>query len=566
MPSTICLDNIKKEPPPYNRSCTDAGCRKVAAAIQQFCTARQLQDGAPVLTYDDNLLGPGQGGFCYCCCACFCYSTLVEKSPGVFVPAQQVRKDDLILAAGLGLQWAPRRVTFDAGFLTGGTIDFVHHLRVEYPQEPSGFREMTVTQDHLFLRADGKLIAVQDIAAGDLLRRADGGQARVLLRVNGSYAGGIRSIELGPFVNGDLTGHLMNSFGIVSADYAVQAAYASGEISAGLVVADADIAPRSAAADRASGEAQALAGFLADPAQWPEGFRPAAGPLVNVPVGARGFFTQAQAEILAGALEFDSPNNTVASAMAEYLFDVAGAFYPGVTCILDWGNDLPNAYTFRQRDQQFIVINGGMARIKVLNRNGMALILACQIAHAQGRYCTGEADYHGVADVMRLMWNAELFAATYLAAVAQLEEIFATLPTGTTLDTCIEPTTKCRLAAYRAGFALAPVPECAAGPRDPFGLRDAVAAADLDTVTLSFTEMVEEITATRRANYKLSGEARVISAAIEPDDPAAVTLGVAGLEAGTSYRVTVTNVQSATGRTLDKDTGTATFTTPADQA
>jgi hypothetical protein len=483
------------------------------------------------------------------------------------VPAQQVRRDDHILAAGLSLQWAPRRVTFDAGFLTGAAIDFVHHLRVEYPQEPSGFREMTVTQDHLFLRADGKLVAVQDIAAGDLLRRADGGQARVLLRVNGSYEGGIRSIELGPFVNGDLNGHLMNSFGIVCADYAVQAAYASGEINAELVVADADLAPRSAAGDRASGEAQALASFLADPAQWPEGFRPAAGrPLVNVPAGARGFFTRPQAEVLAGSLEFDSPNNAVASAMVEYLFDVASAFYPGVTCVLDWGNDLPNAYTFRQRDQQFIVVNGGLARIKLLNRNGMALIVAAQVAHTLGHYCTAEADYYGVADVMRLMWNAELFAATYLAARAQLEEVFAFLPPGPTLDACLEPATSCRLEAYQAGFALARVPECARGPRDPFGLREAVAAADLDTVTVFFTEMVEEITATRRANYKLSRQARVISAAVEVDDPAAVTLGVTGLEPGTSYHLTVTHVQSATGRILDGDAGTTTFTTPTEKA
>src|SRR5262249_42019589 len=155
--------------------------------------------------------------------------------------------------------------------------------------------------------------------------------------------------------------------------------------------------------------------------------------------------------------------------------------YPGVTCILDWGSDLPNAYTFRQHDQQFIVINGGMARIKLLNRNGMALILACQVAHTLGRYCTAEADYHGVADALRLMWNAELFAGTYLAAVEQLEAIFAVLPPGTTRDACLEPATSCRLEAYRAGFALAPVPECARVPRDPFGLREAVAAADLDT-------------------------------------------------------------------------------------
>ena len=101
MPSSNCLDNIQKEPPPYNRACTDAGCRKVFEGTQAHCDGKKLRDGTPVMSYDDNLLGPGKGGICYCCCSCLSYSTLVEKSPGVFVPAQQVRKDDLILAAGL---------------------------------------------------------------------------------------------------------------------------------------------------------------------------------------------------------------------------------------------------------------------------------------------------------------------------------------------------------------------------------------------------------------------------------------------------------------------------------
>src|ERR1022692_4138240 len=156
MPSANCLENIRKEPEPYNRACTPAGCQKVFSGTQSHCQGKKLQDGTPVMSYDDNLDGPGKGGICYCCCSCLTYGTLVEKTPGNYVPAQQVKKGDYILAAGLGLQWAPRQVTFDVGFLTSGAVDFVHTLRVQYPQEPSGFRELTVTQDHLFLRADGK--------------------------------------------------------------------------------------------------------------------------------------------------------------------------------------------------------------------------------------------------------------------------------------------------------------------------------------------------------------------------------------------------------------------------
>jgi hypothetical protein len=563
MPSANCLENIRKEPEPFNRACTPAGCQKVFDGTQSHCQGKKQQDGTPVMSYDDNLFGPGKGGICYCCCSCVAYGTLIEKTVGHYVPAEQVKKGDHILAAGLTLQWAPKQVTFDVGFLTAGAIDFVHVLRVEYPQEPSGFRELTVTQDHLFLRADGKLIAVQDINAGDQLRRADGGQAGVIFRVNGSYTGGIHSIELGPFVGNDLDGHLINCFGIVSTDYSVQAAYASGDQAVSeLIVGDDLLAARTADEQRASGDPDALAAFLDDQGQWPQGFVPAGGSLVNIPKNARSFFTAGQAGILLAELEFDSPTNLVASSMVDYLFSIAATFYPDPTYILDWDNDLPNAYAFRRREQTFIVINGGLARIKLLNRNGMALVLGAMIAHTLGSYCVGEADYYGVADVMRLMWNAELFGNAYVAATQQIGEIFAELPdNGTNVDTCAEPSTSCRLSAYRAGLMLAPVPECARGDRDPFGLRAAIAADDLDSVTLFFTEMVEEITGSRKANYKLTGGARVVSAAVEVTDPAAVRLGVARFEPDTEYTVTASNVTSATGRPLAGDATTAQFRT-----
>jgi hypothetical protein len=561
MPAPNCVENIRKEPPPFNVPCTDAGCKKVFSGIQAHCDGCKLRDGTPVLSYDDNLNGPGKGGICYCCCSCFAYGTPIEKTPGNYVRAEQVKKGDFILAAGLSLQWAPRQVMFDLGFLTGGQVYFMYTLRIGYPEEPAGFRDLTVSLDHLFLRTDGKLIAVQDINAGDRLRRADGGEAPVILRVNGGFEGGIHSVEMGPFENNDLNGHLINSFGIVSADYAVQAAYASGDTAVtALMVSDDDLPPVSQ--QGASGEPDVLAAFLADPEQWPPGFVPSGGTLINIPRNARDFFTSAQAEILLAELEFDPPSNLVASAMVDYLFAVASAFYPDLVYILDWDNNLPNAYAFRQREQSYIVINGGLARIKHVNRNGVALVLATMIAHSLGKYCVAEADYYGVADVMRLMWNGEMFGNTWIAATEQIGKVFEHLPdSGTGTDPCREPSTSCRLQSYRAGLMLAEVPECARGHRDPFGLREAVAAEDLDSVTLFFTEMVEEITGSRKANYKLSGGARVVSAAVERTDPAAVKLGVARLEAESEYTVTVSNVTSVTGRSLADDANKATFTT-----
>lgn len=566
MPSPNCLQNIAKEPPPYNIPCTPAGCQKVFEGIKAHCEGQKLADGTPVISYDDNLYGPGKGGICYCCCSCLSYGTLIERAPGDFVPAEKVIKGTSILAAGMSLQWAPRQVTADVGFVINGTADFLHTVRYEWPQEASGFRDLIVTQDHLFLRADGKLIAAQDIQGGEMLRRADGGEARVILRTGGSQASAVHTIELGEFKDNNLDGHLMNTFGLVTTDYSVQAAYAQGQPMAELMVTDSDVGVMTTAQQRASGDADALTAFLDDPSAWPEGFVPSGGgSLINIPKNARSFFTAAQAEILLTNLEFDSPNNMVAASMVQYLFDIASAsaFYPALKYILDWDNDLPNAYAFRKRDQTFLVITGGLARIKILNRNGVGLVLASMIAHTQGHYCVGEADYHATADVLRLMWNAELFANTYITSVQQMEEVFSYLPdSGTVTDRCREPSTSCRISAYRAGFMLAPVPDCAKGPRDPFGLRSAQSSDDLYTVTLTFTEAVEEISGTRKANYKITPGARVISAAIDRLDETVVNLGVTGLEPGTQYQVKVSNVMSATDQPIAKDADSATFTTP----
>lgn len=567
MPDPNCLENIRKKPEPWNRVCTPAGCQKVFEGIKEHCQG--MPPGEAVMSYDENLLGPGKGGICYCCCSCLSYGTLIEVTPNVWQRAELIKKGDHILAAGPSLKWEPKQVTFDTGFLAKGRIDFMHTLRYTYPEEPAGFRDLVVTQDHLFLRSDGKLVAVQNIGEGALLRRADGREARVVFRTVGAFVGGIHTLELGPFVNNDLNGHLMNTFGLVTSDYSVQAAYASGDPAvAELMVSDDDIAVMTTAQQRASGDADELAAFLDDPSQWPEGFVPADGrSLVNVPANARGFFTGPQAEILENRLDFDSPNNLTASSMVVYLFTVARAFFPDVTYILDWDNDLPNGYAFRRRDQTFVVINGGLARIKVLNRHGAGLVLANLIAHTQGLYCVGEADYHAMADVLRQIWDAELFANTYIASVQQMEEIFRHLPDdGTVTDPCQEPAVSCRLSAYRAGFMLAPVPDCAKGPSDPFGLRSAQASDDLDNVSLIFTEMVEEITGSRKSNYKLTHGARVVSAAIDRLDPTVVSLGVTGLKPGRQYQVTVSNVVSATGHEIAKDANSATFTTPDEPA
>jgi hypothetical protein len=128
--------------------------------------------------------------------------------------------------------------------------------------------------DHLFLLANGTLRPVQRLSPGDRLRGADGGVAEVVAAVAGTASLRWAGIELGAFDGVDLDGHLLNTAGLVSADFAVQVAYFTGHLDPKLLAAPTHADPQPLVGSAAYRSLHGAAIEGAAPPAWPAGFTP----------------------------------------------------------------------------------------------------------------------------------------------------------------------------------------------------------------------------------------------------------------------------------------------------
>ena len=219
---------------------------------------------------------------------------------------------------------------------------------------------------------------------------ASGTTARVIFCAPGSLRTNIESIQMeGTFDGKNLAGHLINETGLVTADYKVQVFYEAERIHPS-VMFDGNANAASArpkvgsAAYNAKHKSAALDKFLADPGAWPEGFEPILKPLVNIPISAHGFLTQAEAEELAESQDIvNSPSVGTQLVLATFRYMRSGGD-KNVTYIFDPNNLLPNAYAFVREQQRFVVVTAGLARVKGLYWQGMSVIVSTRSYFEEG--------------------------------------------------------------------------------------------------------------------------------------------------------------------------------------
>ena len=546
----VCLNTIQKN------GWTLCDWNKVCLPLQEFidgyCGAKEKAPGTPVPQIQD-------GKVCYCCCSCFSQDTPIMISEGVFAPIQDISTGDSILAAGPDLKWEPTTVTFRDSIGPNLTFNFMYILQYTYPVGDEQARTMIVTTDHLFLMEDGKLRAVQTLVAGDRLRRADGNISEVLFALRGSYVGSLHSMSLGEFT-GDLKGHLVNSNGIVSSDYAVQLAYASDALDSKLI------------SERPTNEVFSLrsnaaaVAFVNDRSLWPSGFvADAIDSQFNIPAGAHRFLTQEQAEDVLKNGKFSTPANLVALSQAEYLYSVYGVLGPDLLFLNDWNNELPNAYSWVAAGQRIVVLTGGMLRLYGLSTEGLALILAHMVATQSGSECVGEADYEATFDYFRTFWPDTLYGVMIPPALTQIQALFDLVNPDNRggEPQCYNPSLECRMQAFSNGVSMMPVPDCAL-PEKEFGVESARANKVRNRVTVTFSGAANPPSAGTAENYTIQsldpriGGVLVEAAKLRVPVDKIVDLTVSGMKRG-KYRLTVANVLSATDQPLTPDKTTADF-------
>ena len=162
----------------------------------------------------------------------------------------------------------------------------------------------------------------------------------------------------------------------------------------------------------------------------------------------------------------ESAGNTYPARAVLYLFNLLRGLYPDIDFILDWENSLPNAYSWAQWGRRTVVITGGMARLKDLRRDGLAIVVSAMIAYQfPDVRCVGEADYTAIALVMHDLWDGDLFVSVLRSGLPAIEKIFSYIsPDHSQPDPdnpCQVPGIACRLDSYNAGRSSLPMPECA---------------------------------------------------------------------------------------------------------
>lgn len=464
MPTQKCVDNVNNAVPPGNVWCGDDLCAQIAQTVDGHCNANGYRPDDPWLLY-------AEGRWCSCCCTCYGYDTPIEVKPGIFQFVQTINSGDTILAAGLALNWQPAMVSSASGMHTDGPSYPILNVVYHYDND---LRLLQVTDDTLFLMTSGKLKSASALVPGDGLKRADGGEAEVAGPVTNALAVGVHSIELGPFDGVNLDGHLMNSHGVVTADFSVQRVYGAGGFNnEQLVIKEAFAAEALEAGteeyltkfppDKEFLAAVEAAGIHLNPlALAPP------RPLITIPQSARGLFRPAQArDIREGAPKFSS-TNTFRINMAEKLISMARSSSENVTMLIDWDNNMPNAHAWTQLRQSFIVLTGGLLRIKLLTEAGLSLALSQMLAHHAGIKCVGEAAYTAVNAGMRQIWLPGLFPTMCERAVAEMTEVFKFVDSKDAQEDprnlCERPSLDCILKSYFAAMGMQPLPECA-GPR-----------------------------------------------------------------------------------------------------
>jgi hypothetical protein len=578
-----CLKNAQQIDPKATL-CAQWVCEQntTAAQVAKFCHCQSpypppppgqpCPHGAntPVVVFDTPT------STCFCCCSCFAYGTPVATAPGQYRAIETFAVLDPVLAAGGDLQWKELTVEFSNGVLPhsehGKTMMTVYYGDVAAP------RSLVVTPDHVFLLASGKLKRAEMLVPGtDQLVDPQGNPVALLAKETGGWFGGVHHIATTKTVAVSLEGHLLDSNGVVTGDWAVQIADLEGGALGGILdhaegaPVDTTDAFMEAHPHLGSNRFAAVAAPELDLQEARPGkFRPYGQRMLEVPEDACTFISRRQAQsILANPTAPQRPVTSIAGQDAAwYLFRLYGAFYPDVHFELVWDELLPNAYSWETFGVKIVVLSGGLVRTPGISFSGLALVLAHEIGHLYGgpplvpdtEYsCEGQADYAATSAVMRGSFYASQYPATVSSAVEEIRGFFdlidPKLREGKPGATCNGISTDCRLDAMVAGMMMTALPACAGGPGvDYLVVESAVAShgeGEKDTqVRVSFNVDVNPATVEELRHWVFTPAAELVSAQVDGEDGAVVQL-VAQLDPATEYRLTVANVLSSDGLSIE---------------
>ncbi len=539
------------------KDCTSAHCSAQQGNVNDICKEEGWPVGHKVLVCDTT------GYCCNCTCSCADFGTPVQVSAHDYKAIEQVLVTESVYAAGTNLQWSEVVVEFSNGTDANAVTPGVYEI---------GYGDsltIVVTPSHLFLMPNGKLKrADRLVPQQDVLMTPTGATTPVVSVAIVTSTKGMHYIATSTSKPTSLDNHLLNLHGVVCADYAVEL-YQDElpqymDISQSLVVGSAEYRARF---PHAMGAVPTLAlGNLQKGVHtsehWPHTVLNA---VIEIPANASRFVTTEQAEEIRSFVPKHPYSDTNVIANVEYLFTIYKAFYPEVTFILDWHNSNGNAFAIRLDGQPYVIVQGGLARVKALDLQGLSIVIAHELGHlyggepagVDGYSCEGQSDFYGVRIVMRKVWYDTLYAEMVFPGIDQIEELFNLLSNvGTSGIGCVTPTLECRIVTLRAGATSQYLPACAGGPVVDYLEVTGATREETGVVLVKFNVNVLESTAENVGNYKLDPTVAITSATVDPTNKSVVRLSVE-LDPTVYYKLTVSNVLSEVGEPLNPQKSTA---------
>jgi len=489
--------------------------------------------------------------------------TPLEKRPSEFVLIETLTSGDQIMATGVDLKWSPATVEDRSGDVDQLVIPGLLYVEYAMPGE-DGYRHLLVTPDHPFLmqgtkflmQGTKKLKKVQHLEPGDKLATPDGDAAIVQFVHPGEHFTTIQSIEMvGDVDPQTLDGHLLNSNGVVTADYAVQVMVELGHGEFDRISHEPDSEEMECGRDEyIEMHGAASQAFVDDPARWPRGFVPHHSAPNVVPGYAYGYLTKDQAEAVYNNAEFNPFNNVTGRADMLYLFRLSRAQFPDIVCILDWQQRVPNAYSWQNSGQKFLLVTGGLVRLKKFYIDGLSMIVASLQASLQGQECVCQWDYAATTTILRVTWPDTVLATLIPDGISQVQSMFdkagKDVPGD---DPCNLPTLKCRIESYWAGFSFLDLPDCAGVWPRYLEIGAAIVTIDNKQIEITFNDRLDSKTVADLNNYELQPEATITAAKVSTRNPKTAVLDVDGLEGPRSYVLLLKDLLSVNGAQLGPD-------------
>lgn len=567
-----------------NDHCTEGHCSAAAPVVNESCKRNGWGNGVWVPVFD-----PNTGACCLCACSCAAYDTPVAIGKGQTKPIQLFELGDPVLARENG-QWVSKTVKFSNGTSSTSIQPEMCYITYELNGEE---QTIVVTLDHTFLTPGNKLIRADQLMAGSELQVAAGGITPILKFEVNSYEGGIWNIATSDKgVPTSLEGHLIDTQGLISGDYAVQLFF--NELSKQGLAVSGDLMPhfntekyvenlkseeaRIMPAFQESPPEINLANFLAAGVGGLSSRQAAPGEggiflhldyahILQVPefaTNTQGYLTTKQA---AEVKIRDSIVPASVPGMTDWLFTLFHAFYPEINFILDLPNQKANAFALRLSDQMNVLMQGGLVRAKQLGWEGTALILGYLVDRllgepdgSDGFTCKPVADFNAVGRLINVF--NPLYFCVIPNALQQITDLFDSLKSkeDDPVGDCHSTTLDCRIETYKRAMQYLPLPECAGGPAVYLKVTGAQGEKNGKAV-VEFNDSLDIEEASDAKNYQLDPKVELKEAQVITPQNDSVRL-IDDFTAGKKYKVTVSNVRSVGGLTLDPEANSASFTIP----